>query len=359
MKRFGLPGTFGIASILGGKKPTPQALARLTAQIADLDATRADLVAQRDEMVDILKDSISFEQILPGKKHTLLHEQLLDNEQVHKLSTIEELVEKRIGDEGSNKRCFARVNRDGKKPIVTTGIFTALIDISSEETTSYADIPGNINGVKEMPIEPFHVTSETKTVAAILYTISNDGKDSWDKGGRPLAEEVYAFLKAEAEEHGYQLVISTLSPVRKFSPWLSQQNGYEGFWDNEEEIASNEFMAHLQDEENHIHIKQMLLRYLLTERDPVLNFHLGNGAYIGDIKINPDNPKDWVMINYVYPDNEEHLAANKEFYNNSKMRMLAPHLLALIGHDPELQAQAAYFSGGHTAMDPSQDFLPD
>ncbi|MFK7840177.1 MAG: malonyl-CoA decarboxylase family protein [Bdellovibrionales bacterium] len=333
-----LPDKFRLVSVFGGSKPSPDALARLNAQISTIDEQRRDLVTRRDAMVLALKESISFEQILPDKKYKALHEQLLTNEQVHELPNIEELVAKRIGNHGDNKRCFARVNRDGK-PVVTTGIYTALMDISSDEELSYSDIPGNIDTVKELPVEPFQVTDKTKTVAAILYTISNDGKDSWDHGGRPLAREVYASLKSEAEHHGYNLVISTLSPARKFSSWLTKQPGFEGFWDEDNKIAAPAFMDSIQDASSHPELKQMLMRYLLTEMDPVMKFHLGNGAYIGDIKINPDNNKDWLMINYVYPNNEETLAANSDFFKQSQMRMTAPHLMELLGHEPELHTK--------------------
>lgn len=329
---------------------TPEALAKIRAQKASTLKRLEELTAQEEETAQALKEGVAFEQILPGKENTALHEQLLANEQVHKLNSTEELVSQRIGDTTANKRCFARVNRNGKKPVVTTGIFTALIDITPENGNgiAYGDIPGNINDVKDLPVETFDIGDGNKTVAAILYTISNDGKDSWDKGGRPLAGRVYQYLKAEAEERGYNLVISTLSPIRDFSKWLNEREGFQGFWNEEEKTADPNFMARLNDPEGQAIIEKMVMEYLLDAKDPVMNFHLGNGAYVGDIKINPDNPQDWIMMNYVYPDDENQLANNREFYLQSKTRTLAPHLYAIVANNPQLAPKARCLIGSES-----------
>ena len=321
---------------------TPEALAKIVARKAAALKTLQDLTKQEEEMTLALKGDVAFEQILPGKDNKVLHEQLLANEQVHKLDSTEELVSQRIGDTTANKRCFARVNRNGKKPVVTTGIFTALIDITPEngKDTAYGDIPGNINAVKDLPVETFDIGDGNKTVAAILYTISNDGRDSWDKGGRPLAGGVYQYLKAEAEERGYNLIISTLSPIRDFSKWLNEKEGFQGFWNEENKTADPNFMKRLNDPDGQAIIEKMVMEYLLETKDPVMNFHLGNGAYIGDIKINPDNPQDWIMMNYVYPDDENQLGNNREFYLKSKTRTLAPHLYAIVANNPLLAPSA-------------------
>ena len=300
------------------------------AYLASLDAQMEKLASERRAVIAHLKENVQFEQILPDDGSSPLHQQLLDNEKVHPVSSTEELVEKRIGDLTANKRCYARVNRNDGGEEVTTGIFVALRKIGAEEQdVGYDDISGDIDEVKERPIEPFDV-SEGDTVEAILYTIS--GQHSWDKGGRELASQVHEYLHREAAEQKYILIVSTLSPVRGFMRHLAGQHGFEESFEKDDDgnwRASDAFMDGLQDEAFQEDIKHKLLHYLLMENDPVLNYHLGNGAQIGDIKFNPDNNQDWVLINYVYPDNPETLQQNAQIHKSGK-RLLAPHLNALL-----------------------------
>ncbi len=336
-------------------KPSPSALGSLDAKIAALDEQRAALVKQREEMAAALQEKTQFSIVLPDrKKWGHIHDQLLANERVHPLDDVEELVRMRIGTESDNKRCFVRLTGD-KKPVVTAGIFTAMVDITGQGADNpYRGIPGNIDDIKRMPVEPFSPTEETQTVAAILYTISrNDGQD-WDRGGKPLAETVYKYLNGQAETQGFNLVISTLSPIRtpmpdgtsvnRFGQWLVKQPGYEGIAD-ENGHATPEFGAFLLDEKEHDQLRKFVLQYLLTQKDGVMKFHLGNGAYIGDIKFNPGNAEDWAMVNYVYPNDPEELSRNRDYFKTSQSPIVAPHLQKLIGYDAELQSKATVMLG--------------
>jgi hypothetical protein len=296
------------------------------AHLASLDARIKELTEERDAVITHLKENVQFEQILPDDDSSRLHQQLLDNEKVHPIGSAEELLKKRIGGLGANKRCYARVNRNDGDEEVTTGIFVALRKIrAKEQDVGYDDISGDIDEVKERPIEPFDV-SEGETVEAILYTIS--GQHLWDKSGRELAAQVHEYLHREAAEQKYNLIISTLSPVRGFMNHLAGQHGFESSFTKDDDgywSASDSFMDRLQDKDFQDDLKHTLLHYLLIGDDPVLNFHLGNGAQIGDIKFNPKNNQDWVMINYVYPDNPETLQQNAQIYKSGK-RLLARHL---------------------------------
>ncbi len=316
----------------GKRDPTPDDLARVQAEIAKLQE-------QETEIATFLRNSVQFEPVDRSEQYADIHAQLFANERVHPVESVEELVEMRIGSAGDNKKCFARIT-PGKNPKLTAGIFTAMVDITPEDgSLSYRDIPGDIDAIRNMPIEPFAVDGEDRTVAVILYTISGNQNQTWDRGGRPLAAGLHEYLNGQAEQHGFNLVMSTLSPLREFGPWLAQQQGYAGLLD-ENGKPSSDFAAYLQDEEGHDELRRMALRYLLTQRDDVLNFHLGNGAYIGDLKFNPDDEQDWIMVNYVYPNDPEQLAHQRDFYKNTKLRILAPHLQKLAGYDGDLQSKA-------------------
>lgn len=329
---------FATIAFLGRKDPVTR-LAAVEKQLAQATSEVERLTAERETIVSGLREEIQFEQILPDKKYTPLHQQLLDNERVHPLATTDELVGKRIGAQGTNKRCFARVISNGS-PVVTAGIFTALQTVPNNANgeVEYQDIAGNINAVKDMEKEDFQVPSEGETAIAILYTISSSSKHEWEKGGRPLASSVYLFLHAEAKEKGYNLIVSTLSPVRNFSAWLSKQEEFQSYFDKDV-YPTEEFMGFLNDEDNRDLIKSKLMEYLISQKDPVLNFHLGNGAYIGDIKFNEDNKQDWVMINYVYPSDVGMLASNQNMYSKTGMRPIAPHLQNCVSDEPELRSK--------------------
>lgn len=326
------------------KKGTPTELAYVDTRIAEWQSRRSDIVAG-------LKENVQFEQVLPGEENQTLHDKLFENEKVHPLPSVEELVEQRIGGTNANKRCYARVNRNQGKEEVTTGIFIALREIDAPEgNVSYNDISGNINGVKDTPIEDF-TPEEGATVEAILYTIS--GQHPWDKGGRELAAQVYEYLHSEAAEKNYNLIISTLSPVREFTPHLQKQEGFENLLDEDGEV-SDEFMMFMQSEEAQEELEHRLLRYLIMEKDPVLNFHLGNGAYIGDVKFNPENKEDWVMVNYVYPDAPEELAQNQKAYKDG-MRVLAPHLHEFLGDELNVLEAKVKMFGQRQTDEPQAD----
>ena len=292
-------------------------------------------------MEDYLRKGIGMEQILPHKSFSKLHEQLLEAELVHPLESVEELVKMRIGEQNENKRCFARVTHQGG-PTLTAGIYTALVDLSDKQSAlDYADIPGNINLIKNLPMSVFNKGSKTKHACAVLYTISSAQSAPFDKGGRPLARAVYEYLHEEAQENGYELIVSTLSPVRKLLPFLDSQDFLADESACLDEKASDALLAYMSDEQNLERLKHKVIEYLITQKDLVLNFHLGNGAYIGDIKFNPENATDPVMINYVYPSDADQLEQNAAFYQDSKIRLMAPHLAQLIGPDKELQSKSA------------------
>ena len=348
---------------IDGKKG--EAKEQYDARIAELDAEKDALLGKRGELVEALRSDIQFEQILPDKKSKGLHTQLHTNEAVHPTETVEELVEMRVGGIGANKRCFARVIENGK-PEVTAGIFTALVKVpNTDGHMNYDSIPGDIAAIRDMEVEEFSPPqeSEDQTVVAVLYTISSNSKHNLEKSGRLLASDVYGYLHSEAQEKGYSLLISTLSPIRGFSKWLADQEGFENYFDKDanpkQPKPTEEFMGFIQDPANQDIVKHMMMRYLLEDkeggkpRDPVMNFHLGNGAYIGDLKFNTDNGQDWVMVNYVYDSDPRNVQANQELYDAAKMRRIAPHLREHLQNQPTLLRQA------DVVFDTSHAYVPE
>jgi len=316
------------------------------ARLARVRSQQAHLQQEEQEIIQGLRDNIRFQNIAPTKENAPLIAQLEDLERVHLPKEHGEIPKKRMGEDGDNKRCLSLVSLNGR-PLVTSAIYTALFDVSDKgEKISYADIPGNINETKDMPVKPFVVTKDTKTIVCLLYAVSSNEFD-WGIGARPLAGGVYKNLHDEAKAKGYNLIISSLSPVRNTTPinfadWLKGHSGFENMFDDSKE-ASDELMAYIQDEENQNEIRALLLQYLITQRDPIMNFHLGNGAYIGDIKFNPDNKEDWVLINYVYPGDPEVREQNQNFYVETKTRLMAPHLEEFLEYDYELFEKSGIF----------------
>lgn len=290
-------------------------------------------------------DTVSFQQILPDRAHAQFHDQLQRMEAVHP-APLKEILKKRIGEEDANKRCFARVLHGEGGQSVTAGIFTALYDITEQQGQNwYRALPGDTAAVKDTPVQPFDVQGAGQKAVAILYTISsNRAHQRDDRGaGRKLAAEVHAHLHAEARERGYDLTVSTLSPVRGFAEHFSEdaEELVSGAFD-EKEMASDEWLGFLDDHANQEMLKEKVMTYLLTQKDPVMNFHLGNGAYIGDININPYERQDWATINYVYPDKPEHVKANARAYDATKVRPIAPHLIACITSDAEVESNSQF-----------------
>ena len=343
------------------RDPSTKDLARVQAQKSELHSKLEELEKQETEIVSQLREGILFEQILPTKEHTSLHEQLTHNERVHPVSDIDELLKLRVGDECANKRCFARVmhgNNAGGE--ITAGIYTALVNVPSIDNGKIlsSSIPGDITAIKNLPIERFTPPEEgsNQATVAVLYSISGNRKYEWEKGGRPLAGAVYEYLQTEAKERKYNLLISTLSPVRSFGNWLYKQEGFANLVDENGRILE-QAGAYLKSSAGTDKIKGQVIRYLISEPDDVANFHLKNGAYIGDIKTTIENEQDWVMANYVYSADSTQLFRLKSLYQSTNTRALAPHLMKYLDYQPDLLEKSTCLFDGEDCVLPFQTYL--
>ena len=324
--------------------------------IKEGDLNRADFLKNRigkdqqelEVLSESLAESVEFLHVLPNGKHANLRQQLFDNERVHMQDSIEDMIATRVGDREANKRCFARVVHTAKKEDVTAGIFVALTNVSGVDgRVSHQNLPGDIDVIKNMPVTEFVPPAQDSSdvAVAVLYTISSNQKlgYDWEKGGRSLASNIYQHLNEESKERGYDLYITTLSPVRGFNKWLQKQPNYKDFVSEIEvngkpDLGANEMLQHLiAHPEGQAEMRKMVMQYMVEEKDPVMNFHLGNGAYIGDINFNSENSQDWVMMNYVYAPDADIVGKNSELYVKTKIRAVAPHLQDVIQEsNPEL-----------------------
>jgi len=239
-----------------------------------------------------------------------LHAQLLENEKVHPC-TKDELLGRRLGEEDTDKACFALVLNLPDRPLILAGVYVCFVKTKNDQGRHlHRGLPGFVENVKHSYPKPI---KECDT--AVLYSISS----VFPGAGPELAQQVYYFLHED-------FILTTLSPVRKFT----------------NEKVREEWLALPAFE-----IQRDTLAYLLLGGDDVSNFHLGNGAYVGDININPESERDWVTINYVYPVKPGRLVVNKDIYKDHGTIFVSPYLHDVVlkhmrGKLPVVQA----FAGG-------------
>ena len=292
-----------------------------------------------------LGEKVSFGHVDPETLKPEILEQLVKNERVHPAGE-EELLARRLGGVHATKRCFARMVKVGKQTDVSSAIYTARVNVPLKDgRLPYEDLPGIIDRVKEMDIEDYQPPKDGEVCVAVLYTISGAKTYDWVKGGRELADQVYKHLKEEADRLDYPLYITTLSPARDFSKWLHKNpetrhltqlanvENYPEFQDTPEhkEIISSlyeatpELLEKIKTPEGRAEMRKLFLRYALEAKDPVMNFHLGNGAIFADLNFNFENALDWLMPNYFYAFNVQMVAENKAIYQTG-VRPMTLHL---------------------------------
>ncbi|MBN8520868.1 MAG: malonyl-CoA decarboxylase family protein [Alphaproteobacteria bacterium] len=262
------------------------------------------------EASTLLCERATLQRITPDS-HPALIRQLHDNEAVHKCGR-DELVSHRLGHEKTDKACFALVMETKVEPVILAGIFTYFDQtLDAEKGLRHKGLAGFVDHVKKQ--EPKSMTEAHDT--AVFYTITS----VFPGAGATLVQRVYQELHA-------RFVLTTLSPIRSFTK------------DQDRTTLLGLDRSKLQ---------AQVLSYLLENKDPVMKFHLGNGAYIGDIKINPDSAQDWITINYVYPVKPERLNLNRILYKSQGTIFLSPYLHEQVQTQmPEKLSTAQAFAGG-------------
>jgi hypothetical protein len=301
----------------------------------DLDISESKETAVSEEAVRVLKkrqaevakkilDHAGFARITPDSDlslHLLMHE----NEKVHKCASIDDLVSKRIGHQKLGKPNPAdenfRFNDDAIKE-TDKAAYALLLDLPDEQKvlaniytyfTHAADefgrlkhraLPGLVDPIKDSLPREMKV-DECNT--AVFYSISA----AIMGGGARLIQWVYQELSG-------QYILTTLSPIRDFTKGKNR----------------DEWLVQPKED-----IQHDVLKYLLSNKDPVMKFHLANGAYIGDININPDSERDWITINYVYPVDENRLQKNARLYKNKNIIHMSAYVHDMVDEDDLSRAQ--------------------
>lgn len=251
-----------------------------------------------------------------GAENTACLSQLITScaDRVHPVpGDIESFVQDRVGTMAENKQTWVSLYGADKS---TDGTNVNHIQIVRQSVTVEAalytycvtgriktekDLPGNVKKILETPVSDL----PSFPTAIIFYSISSFAPGA----GANLINRVYE----QFTDHP-SLWLATLSPLRGLTSWIDDRYGEpSAFLDSK-----------------HMRTK-LALDYLTANENPVEKFHLKNGAYIGDIKLdaNGAGTDDYtkglnVMVNYVYP-NRMQRALNREAYAAGNL-IFAPHL---------------------------------
>lgn len=237
--------------------------------------------------------------VTPEPDNTDLHALLTGprRDKVHPIATPDELLTHRLGMPGDTKQTFALTVPNGANGgrDVAAVVYTHLSRraMTNGETDERA-LPGNVADILNTPAGP--ATAEPNTI--IFYSISS----FVPRAGKNLLNGLLNIVRTSPQD----VTTATLSPLRSLKDWmLDVSSGRYGH----APLADDHAMRHIA------------LKCLLDNHNDVQRFHMGNGAYVGDINLRantPDSKDGWhglqVMVNYVYPRDPQEQAYNKSCY---------------------------------------------
>lgn len=221
-------------------------------------------------------------------------EALVGKDAVHAAGTqsVEEIIKYRLGGAAFNRTCFAV--RDLGSGELQSAIY---VQKTYNHITTPRDLPGNVRDILSTPVA--EMVDALETVFA-FFSITRLGKV---KGaGEVLISKVHDLLS-----QGYpNAVRTTLSPLRQ------PTDGTPGIDDYLQDHAPDWDV--ISDTQRRTHV----LNFLLQKREGVECFHLGNGADIGDIKLNADLVgRRRVMVNYRYSMDKAAMRSNALTFRNA------------------------------------------
>ncbi len=232
---------------------------------------------------------------------------LIGRDEVHStgVDTKENLLKYRVGGEAFNRSCFAVQDFSGE---LQSAIYLHK-DYAQVKTPRH--LCGNVNGI--LSGEARHM-AEQKPLSIIFYSITRLG--AMKGAGEILIGQLHKHLTEKYPE----TVLSTLSPLRQpkdkfgIDIFLSEACPFPA-----EQMHADEKRAHA-------------LAFLTLKKEGVQNFHMGNGAIIGDIKVDADRVGTHrLMVNYIYSPDAAELKANAAQYRNSSgldiLKLASPHLV--------------------------------
>lgn len=242
-------------------------------------------------------------------------EALVGKDAVHTVGTqsVEELIQYRLGGAAFNRTCFAVQDTQSGKLQCAIYVHKAFNHIKTPR-----DLPGNVRDILSTPAAEM-VDALVSAFGFFSITRLRDFKGA----GEVLISNVH-----DALSQGYpNAVRTTLSPVRQ------PAGGKPGIDDYLDEHAPDWDV--ISDAQKRAHV----LAFLLQKREGVQSFHMGNGAIIGDIKLDADSVGRYrAMANYLYDMDKESMSANAAAFRNAASPV---DMLALVSPCLVQETQAA------------------
>lgn len=238
---------------------------------------------------------------------------LVGRDEVHSkgVDTFGNLVRFRLGGPAFDRTCFAV--RDRQTGALESAIYVYRMFQPLDGNPE--NLHGNVRSILNTQAQ-FRGPGDDPA-ANIFYSITRLG--NLRGAGEVLIHKVYDHERALHP----RAVLSTLSPLRQ------PEKGY-GIDDFVAETTKTTWDD--MDREEQV---SFALRFLMQKKNGVQNFHMGNGAIVGDIKTDADSVgQKRLMVNYVYSRDPEVLQANSVAYRNADgmgvLELCVPHLVELL-----------------------------
>lgn len=219
-------------------------------------------------------------------------------------------VSDRIGNGMQTHQTWVRTDADGQ---VEAALYTARFN---KTIVTEADFHGNVSDI--LTGAPCEVKGQGNP-SFIFYSIS-----SFKRGA---GEALIGAVRGEMEASSPYMTASTLSPLRVGGNKPAEDRNFTDWLKNKITGDVNDVRSDTD------RLKGYALQYLSENRHLVQRFHMSNGAYIGDVKLNAnvEGSADYrygmnVMVNYVYP-GEFVRADLQKAYRDHGMMFMAPHLV--------------------------------
>jgi len=228
------------------------------------------------------------------QEHSHLLPQLVRRDAVHDFGVEDEdrLKQFRVGGKDGKKTVFALTDSSQETVLAAIYVFK-----THRKLENFESIPGNVGRILTSDA---NAPLKGEPQSLIFYSISN----MVDKEGNPLLKGAGTML-IEAllamPDLPREAFLSTLSPFRTLAQNIIRHNN--------EPLSDDQRLS-------------SAYLHLMSITDPVQKFHMGNGAMIGDIKLNahddPNAPDAVhgmnVMINYRYTPDQQTRNNNKALF---------------------------------------------
>jgi hypothetical protein len=314
-----------VDAFAGAAMPWPVLLARYKEMHAHVRRGQADTAVQEEyrALRERVAEGLTLRLLTASEEDSALRRQIIGRDDVHDFGqrSDAELLTYRIGGPRANKRAFALCDENNAgSPEILAVLYTYWSALpGGMDADDYDGIPEKAQEILQAPL----VDVERPGVV-VCYSITNfqilPG----------TGEMLIAKLLEGVANTMPDLRVATLSPLRRLDAWLNTQNG-----------AGHNLAGDA--------LRDATLRYLLANsqlprdfQDGPERFHLGNGAYIGAIRLDAgavgsrdEREGRNVMITYGYP-----LDPERRGYN--RMRYRAGEIYELLSGD--LQRRSAAFS---------------